>query len=335
MSSRIMRYQLDSTFRKSGKGNLFIGGLDKSVDNKAMHPPVYLSCDILFLTLCLRNFTKPSRSSVAFFLANSGKPKKEVPWAMDSSNMTTPSLPRLLSRPLPPECCMTSVFTSNPTRSAHLVTLGSDSLTWSLDQARTARIRNFTNVYVRNLDPGVTKQEFEGIFAEFGEISSSFLRSGRGGNFGFIYFKTHAAAAKAVKVLHDSQYKGKTLHVARAQSKAEREEELRRLHGPRSVGLSVTNLDSDVDDEKLRSEFESSGNVVSTKILRDSEGHSMGSGYVYYSSPEDASNAMEKVKNKTIGSKPIHVSFAKYLEIPRGAISQRNAPAENVTIIDL
>ncbi|KAF8923352.1 Protein phosphatase PP2A regulatory subunit B, partial [Haplosporangium gracile] len=140
---------------------------------------------------------------------------------------------------------------------------------------------NFTNVYIKNLDPEVTQEEVETLFTKFGPVTSCVVstdENGRSKGFGFINFENHEDAKRAVDELHDSEYKEKKLFVTRAQKKGEREEELKKqyeqqkmekLSKYQGVNLYVKNLDDEVDDEKLRQEFSVYGVITSAKVMRD------------------------------------------------------------------
>ena len=89
----------------------------------------------------------------------------------------------------------------------------------------------FTNLYIKNLDTEVNEEQFRELFSKYGEVTSAVISidaDGKSKGFGFVNFDTHEEAQKAVDGLHDTELKGKKLFVARAQKKAEREEELRK-----------------------------------------------------------------------------------------------------------
>jgi len=198
----------------------------------------------------------------------------------------------------------------------------------------------FTNLYVKNLDLEVTQEEFEKLFNKYGNVTSAIIQvdeEGRSKGFGFVNYATHDEAQSAVENLHDVEINGKKLFVSRAQKKAEREEELRRsyeqakmekLSKYAGVNLYIKNLEDDVDDEKLRAEFEPFGTITSCKVMHDEKGTSKGFGFVCFSSPEEASKAVAEMNNKMIGSKPLYVSLAQRREVRRqqleSQIAQRN-----------
>ena len=198
----------------------------------------------------------------------------------------------------------------------------------------------FTNIYVKNLDPEVTQDEFVQLFEQFGNVTSAVVQiddEGKSRGFGFVNFETHEEAQRAVESLHDTDFKGRKLFVSRAQKKAEREEELRKsyeqakmekLSKYQGVNLYIKNLEDDIDDDRLRGEFEPFGTITSAKVMRDEKGTSKGFGFVCFSSPEEATKAVAEMNNKMIGSKPLYVSLAQRREVRRqqleSQIAQRN-----------
>ena len=198
----------------------------------------------------------------------------------------------------------------------------------------------FTNIYVKNLDPEVTQEDFVQLFEQFGNVTSAVVQvdeEGKSRGFGFVNFETHEEAQKAVETLHDSDFHGRKIFVARAQKKAEREEELRKSYEQakmekmskyQGVNLYIKNLEDDIDDDRLRQEFEPFGAITSAKVMRDDKGTSKGFGFVCFSSPEEATKAVAEMNNKMIGSKPLYVSLAQRREVRRqqleSQIAQRN-----------
>lgn len=178
------------------------------------------------------------------------------------------------------------------------------------------------------------------MFARYGGVTSAVIQTdaeGKSKGFGFVNYEYHEDAQKAVDDLHDKEINGKKLFVSRAQKKAEREEELRKsyeqakmekLSKYQGVNLYIKNLDDDMDDEKLRTEFEPYGTITSYKIMRDEKGTSKGFGFICFSTPDEATKAVAEMNNKMIGSKPLYVSLAQRREARRqqleSQIAQRN-----------
>ena len=156
---------------------------------------------------------------------------------------------------------------------------------------------NFTNVYVKNIDPETKQDEFEKLFSQYGAITSAVLETDNEGKlrgFGFVNFEDHNAAAKAVEELNDTDFNGQKLYVGRAQKKYERLQELKKQYESsrmeklakyQGVNLFVKNLDDSIDDEKLQEEFAPFGTITSVKVMRDDAGSSKGFGFVCFSTP--------------------------------------------------
>jgi RNA recognition motif-containing protein len=208
-------------------------------------------------------------------------------------------------------------------------------------QSKLEEMRSqFTNLYVKNIDAEVTQDEFVELFENYGTVTSAvilFDDEGRSKGFGFVNFESHDQAQVAVDSLHDSEYKGRKLFVSRAQKKAEREDELRKTYEAakqekmskyQGVNLYIKNLEDDIDDEKLRAEFEPFGTITSCKVMCDEKGTSKGFGFVCFSSPDEATKAVTDMNNKIIGTKPLYVSLAQRREVRRqqleSQIAQRN-----------
>jgi len=208
-------------------------------------------------------------------------------------------------------------------------------------QSKLEEMRSqFTNLYVKNIDPEVTENEFVELFARYGTVTSAVIQldgEGRSKGFGFVNFEYHDQAQAAVEALHDSEHNGRKLFVSRAQKKAEREDELRKTYETakqekmskyQGVNLYIKNLEDDIDDEKLRGEFEPFGTITSCKVMCDEKGTSKGFGFVCFSSPDEATKAVAEMNNKIIGTKPLYVSLAQRREVRRqqleSQIAQRN-----------
>lgn len=193
---------------------------------------------------------------------------------------------------------------------------------------------------MKNVDTELSQEEFTKLFEPFGIITSSILQlddEGKSKGFGFVNYESHEMAEQAVEALNDTEINGKKIFVGRAQKRTEREEELRRSfeHAKmekmakwQGVNLYVKNIDDDMDDDKLRVEFEAYGTITSSKIMRDEKGTSKGFGFVCFSTPDEATKAVAELNNKMIGSKPLYVSLAQRRDVRRqqleSQINQRN-----------
>ncbi|SJL00462.1 related to Polyadenylate-binding protein, cytoplasmic and nuclear [Armillaria ostoyae] len=306
---RIMWSQRDPALRKTGQGNIFIKNLDELIDNKALHDTFAAFGNVLS---CKVATDEQGRSKGYGFV------HYETAEAAESAIKAVNGM--LLNDK--------KVYVGH-----HISRKERQS---KLDEMKA----QFTNLYVKNISLEVTTEEFDQLFQQFGAVTSAVIQiddEGKSKGFGFVNFETHEAAQKAVETLHDTELYGQKLFVSRAQKKAEREEELRKsyeqakmekLSKYQGVNLYIKNLEDDVDDDKLRGEFEPFGTVTSCKVMRDDKGTSKGFGFVCYASPDEATKAVAEMNNKMIGSKPLYVSLAQRREVRRqqleSQIAQRN-----------
>lgn len=306
---RIMWSQRDPALRKTGQGNIFIKNLDDAIDNKALHDTFAAFGTVLS---CKVATDEQGRSKgYGFVHYETGEAAENAIKAVNGMLLNDKK-----------------VYVGH-----HISRKERQS---KLDEMKAA----FTNLYVKNLESDVTQEDFEQLFSKYGSVTSavlSFDEEGKSKGFGFVNFETHEEAQKAVDDLHDTDYHGRKLFVTRAQKKAEREEELRRsyeqakmekLSKYQGVNLYIKNLDDDMDDEKLRVEFEPFGTITSCKVMRDEKNISKGFGFVCFSSPDEATKAVAEMNNKMLGSKPLYVSLAQRREVRRqqleSQIAQRN-----------
>ena len=161
--------------------------------------------------------------------------------------------------------------------------------------------------------------------------------------FGFVNFMEHEGAVAAVEALNGKEFKTtldgeeikQEMYVGRAQKKAERERELRakfeaekmdRISKFQGVNLYVKNLDDSVTDDILRDEFSSMGTITSARVMKDmKDGRSRGFGFVCFSSPEEATRAVNEMNGKIILNKPIFVALAQRREVRRAQLEAQHA----------
>jgi len=306
---RIMWSQRDPALRKTGQGNIFIKNLDELIDNKALHDTFAAFGNVLS---CKVATDEHGRSKGYGFVH------------YETAEAAERAIEAVNGMLLNDKKVYVGHHISRKERQS------------KLDEMKA----QFTNLYIKNLDPEMSQEQFEELFNKYGIVTSAVVQvneEGKSKGFGFVNYEHHDDAAKAVEGLHDIEINGYKLFVSRAQKKSEREEELRKsyeqakmekLSKYQGVNLYIKNLEDDVDDEKLRAEFEPFGTVTSCKVMRDDKGTSKGFGFVCFSSPDEATKAVAEMNNKMIGSKPLYVSLAQRREVRRqqleSQIAQRN-----------
>ncbi|KAK0617059.1 hypothetical protein B0T14DRAFT_433754 [Immersiella caudata] len=248
---RIMWSQRDPALRKTGQGNVFIKNLDVAIDNKALHDTFAAFGNIL-------------SCKVAQDEQGNSKGYGFVHYETD-------------------EAAAQAIKHVNGMLLNEKKVYVGHHIPKKDRQSKFEEMKaNFTNVYVKNINPEVTDDQFRELFERFGDVTSSSLardnETGKSRGFGFVNFTTHEAAAKAVDDLNGKDFHGQELYVGRAQKKHEREEELRKSYEAarlekankyQGVNLYIKNLDDDVDDEKLRQMFSEFGPITSAKVMRD------------------------------------------------------------------
>ncbi|KAI9811234.1 MAG: Protein phosphatase PP2A regulatory subunit B [Pycnora praestabilis] len=249
---RIMWSQRDPALRKTGQGNVFIKNLDTAIDNKALHDTFAAFGNILSCKVAQDEFGNSKGYGFVHY---------------ETAEAATNAIKHVNGMLLNEK----KVFVGH-----HIPKKDRQS---KFEEMKA----NFTNIYVKNVEPDATDDEFRDLFEKFGEISSASLArdqdTGKSRGFGFVNFINHEEASTAVDALHDKDFKGQALYVGRAQKKHEREEELRKQYEAarvekaskyQGVNLYVKNLDDEIDDEKLRDTFTPYGNITSAKVMRES-----------------------------------------------------------------
>lgn len=160
--------------------------------------------------------------------------------------------------------------------------------------------------------------------------------------FGFVNFAEHDCAVAAIHALNglevetvaDGETIKQELFVGRAQKKSERERELRakfeaekmdRISKFQGVNLYVKNLDEAVTDDMLRDEFATIGTITSARVMKDLKtGRSKGFGFVCFSTPEEATRAINEMNGKHIGNKPIFAALAQRKDVRRAQLEAQH-----------
>ncbi|SCZ89565.1 BZ3500_MvSof-1268-A1-R1_Chr1-1g01261 [Microbotryum saponariae] len=301
---RIMWSQRDPALRKTGAGNIFIKNLDENIDNKALHDTFAAFGNILSCKVA----TDPQGNSLGYGFVH-----------YDAGEAAQAAIEGVNGMLLNDKIVFVGIHIPRRERQA------------KIDEIRS----KYTNLYVKNIPLDLTQEEFENLFKPFGNVTSAVIsldNEGKSKGFGFVNFEKHDEAHKAVMELHEKEIKGQQIYVARAQHKSEREEELKKSYEQKKyettlkyqgVNLYVKNLDDDVTEEKLQAEFEPFGQITSCKIMADDKGVSKGFGFVCFSSPDEATKAVNELNGKMISSKPLYVSLAQRKDVRKQQLEQQ------------
>ncbi|EDW73801.1 uncharacterized protein Dwil_GK19652 [Drosophila willistoni] len=293
---RIMWSQRDPSLRRSGVGNVFIKNLDRQIDNKAIYDTFSAFGNILSCKVALDEKGNSKGYGFVHF---------------ETEEAANTSIEKVNGMLLNGKKVYVGKFIPRKEREKEL----------------GEKAKLFTNVYVKNFTEEFDDEKLKDFFEPYGKITSYKVMSkedGKSKGFGFVAFETTEAAEAAVQALNGKDMgEGKSLYVARAQKKAERQQELKRkfeeLKKKRhesvfGVNLYVKNLDDSIDDERLRKEFSLYGTITSAKVMTDEEGRSKGFGFVCFISPNEATCAVTELNGRVVGSKPLYVALAQRKE---------------------
>jgi len=292
---RIMWSQRDPSLRKSGVGNLFIKNLDKDIVVRDLYDTFSTLGDILSCKIPTDDKAVSKGYGFVHFAS------KEA-----AENAITRLNGALLKGK--------KIFVG------HFIPRNQRTNQGGGDRA-------FNNLFIKNFGKDMDISRLKIMFEEFGEVTSVKVEideTGASKGFGFVCYKDCESAQEAVKNKHGTDFNGQTIYVARAMKKSERQDHLRAVMERKKadkmtryatgVNLYVKNLDDSIDDEALRKEFSSHGNITSVKVMRDQTGRSKGFGFVCFTYPDEATKAVTEMNGKLVGGKPLYVALAQRKE---------------------
>ena len=309
---RILWPQRDHALRKSGVGNVFIKHLEKNIDNKALYDTFsafgnILSCKIM---------TDENGRSKGFGFVH----------------------------------FETQEAANEAIRSVNGMLLGDRKVFVGSFIGCSQRIdaqgpTKFTNVLIKNFDDHLDEEKLRELLSKYGKIVAlriAYDEDGQSKGSGFCSFENPEEAEAAVQHLNGYPIGDKQLFVRRFQKKAERMAEIKREKDPlrlerlnkyQGLYLYIKNLDANIDDERLKKEFSKFGTVTSARVsfilsmfvcslihcfyflqVMTENGQSKGFGFVRFSTPDEATNAVMEMNGSLLESKPLYVILAQRKE---------------------
>ncbi|XP_029936432.1 RNA-binding motif, single-stranded-interacting protein 1 isoform X2 [Myripristis murdjan] len=149
-----------------------------------------------------------------------------------------------------------------------------------------------TNLYIRGLPPATTDHDLVKLCQPYGKIVSTKAILDKTTNkckgYGFVDFDSPAAAQKAVAAL-------KTTGVQAQMAKQQEQD---------PTNLYISNLPVSMDELELENMLKHFGQVISTRILRDSNGASRGVGFARMESTEKCDAVISHFNGKFIKTPP-------------------------------
>ncbi|KAF7668816.1 hypothetical protein LDENG_00285790 [Lucifuga dentata] len=183
-----------------------------------------------------------------------------------------------LSHPMAPPSPSTNSSTNNSSSSSSS-TAGWDQL-------------SKTNLYIRGLSPLTTDHDLVKLCQPYGKIVSTKAILDKTTNkckgYGFVDYDSPAAAQKAVTALKNTG--------VQAQMAKQQEQD--------PTNLYISNLPLSIDEHELENMLKHFGQVISTRILRDSNGASRGVGFARMESTEKCDAVISHFNGKFIKTPP-------------------------------
>jgi polyadenylate-binding protein len=187
---------------------------------------------------------------------------------------------------------------------------------------REEQVKQFTNLYIKNLSHTVDDEQLRAAFAAYGEITSAKVRAGTEGEenlgFGFVAFAEHDDAVKALEAFTELAAEGAKIGVKRFMNKNERQRAREQAYRERQAtyakfpNLYVKNFDDNITTEQLQEVFDTFGPTISVKVQYDPITKvSRGFGFVSYKDHASAQKAVtELAGSRVLGSRPLFVTYA-------------------------
>lgn len=304
---RIMWSQRDPSLRKSGVGNIFVKNLPPSVDNKGVFDIFSVYGNILSCKVATdENGVSKGYGYVHYETAESAQDAiaKFNGFSIDDHEVAVGPFVRRQER------------------------------------GQT----NWTNLYIKQFPTTWDDEKVKELFVECGPTVSVVVvrdAEGKSKGFAFVNFAEHEDAEKALatlsgKTVEDAEGVKTELYVNRAQKRVDRNREIKhkldlikeeRVSKYQGMNLYVKNLDDTITDEFFRETFAKYGTITSARIMRDPvDNASKGFGFICYSSPEEATRAVNEQNGKLLRSKPIMVTLHQRKEMRRAHLAATYAP---------
>ena len=321
-SMRIIWSQRDPALRKSGVGSIFIDNLDNSIDDKTLYNKFSVFGNI-FACKIIRDENGQSKGF--------GFVHFETQEAADEAIERGNGM--LLAKKK----------------------VSVDQYIPSIQCTDAQGQKKYANIFIKNFDGQLDEEQLRELLFNYGNIVTLIIlydEDGHSRGFGFCSFEDPEDAKAAVQHLNGYQIGDKQLFVGRVQKKAERMAEIKRKKDARRLeqlsehhgeNLYIKNLDANIDDERLKKEFSKFGTVTSARVsfilsmfvgsLIDcfsflqvviENGQSKGTGFVCFTTPDEATKAITEMNGSILGTKPLYVALVQRKEERRANLTNQH-----------
>ncbi|XP_039690994.1 polyadenylate-binding protein 3 [Medicago truncatula] len=162
------------------------------------------------------------------------------------------------------------------------------------------------SLYVGDLEGNVNEAQLYELFNQIGQVVSirvcrdQTMRLSLG--YAYVNFSNARDAANAIEHLNYTPLNGKPIRIMFSH----RDPSIRKTG---FANVFVKNLDTSIDNKVLHDTFATFGTVLSCKVALDSNGKSLGYGFVQYDNHESAKCAIEKLDGMLIKDKKAFVGY--------------------------
>lgn len=184
----------------------------------------------------------------------------------------------------------------------------------------------FTNIFFKNFPIIIQEEELKKLFTKYGEVTSFHFTKKSDGTlrgFGFANYKNAEDAQTAINELHDKNIFGEEcpepFYVQQAQKKQQRVDTLSAAFEKLNLSgltykrnLYITRLPSSYGEDEVKELFSQFGKIISVCVGKDNvTAEEKNWAYLCFSTPDEASIAVEKGNEICIDSQKINVSYFK------------------------
>lgn len=182
--------------------------------------------------------------------------------------------------------------------------------------APRSKVQPGTAIFVSNLPFSVTWYELKDLFAQAGEVvrADVHMVHHRSKGHGTVVFTSEAGAESAIQTFNNYVLDGRTLEVRLDVPLAHRPGAFLWCSGfgEPSDTVFVSNLPWSTTDADLFDLFQSIAPLTRAQLQTFQDGRQSGNGVVKFENEASAALAVEQLNGYNYGSRPLHVSYARY-----------------------
>ncbi|XP_053490561.1 polyadenylate-binding protein 1A-like [Ictalurus furcatus] len=212
---------------------------------------------------------------------------------------------------------------------------------WSQSDS-SIRKSNEGNIFIKGLEKSIDSMALYDTFSTFGNILSCKVVCDENGSkgFGYVHFESAEAAEAAIKRLNGMLFNDHYVFITHFKSRKERQEQKKEERHPKPqhkfeqcVNLCLRNLDVSVDDERLHKEFSPFGTIIHAKVM-STNACSGGFGFVRFSSPDEATKAMNEMQGRMLDRRALHIRLIQHKEERQASLSSQGTQAAQKAVVN-